>query len=91
MTWNANETVSFAPQKNDAGTSAVLVLSLAKARDFDLTINATTVRQLKTTPEKWVRVICQCALIAHAHAHAHAHACARARADGRDCCRRCSG
>jgi hypothetical protein len=61
VTWNANETVSFEPQKNDAGTSAVLVLSLAKARDFDLTINATTVRQLKTTPEKWVRVICQCA------------------------------
>ncbi len=55
MTWNANETVSFQPQQNDAGTSAVLILSLAQARDFDLTIDATTVRQLRTSPNAWVR------------------------------------
>jgi hypothetical protein len=56
VTWNENATVSFEPQKNDGGTSAVLILSSVKARDFDLTINATTVRQLKTSPEPWVRV-----------------------------------
>ena len=41
------------PQKNDRATSACLLMSTAKFKNFDLTLYMNTLQQLKTNPENW--------------------------------------
>jgi hypothetical protein len=52
VTWQSDSTVRFQPQA--AGdNSAVLILSLVTAKDFTLTVVATTIQQLEASPHPW--------------------------------------